>query len=201
MQFIETPIFTRAVRAILSDDEYRALQGALMLRPEQGALDQRQWWPQKGTLGSERRRETWRCSDYLLLGQSETGLLHALRLSEDGTRRPHPGAAQSTASFGSRGILMKHDDFSQLVASIKQAGRIRRGEMPPSRSFEFQPADIKAIRMNLGKSQSEFALMIGVSIATLQNWEQGRRHPEGPARALLKVAAENPEAVIHALGA
>jgi hypothetical protein len=38
MQFIETPIFTRAVRAILSDDEYRALQGALMLRPEQGAL-------------------------------------------------------------------------------------------------------------------------------------------------------------------
>lgn len=96
---------------------------------------------------------------------------------------------------------MKHDDFSQLVASIKQAGQIRRGDMPPSRSFEFQPADIKAIRMNLGKSQSEFALMIGVSVATLQNWEQGRRHPEGPARALLKVAAANPEAVIRALGA
>jgi putative transcriptional regulator len=96
---------------------------------------------------------------------------------------------------------MKHDDFSKLVASVKQAGQIRRGEMPPSRSFEFQPADIQAIRMNLGKSQSEFALMIGVSVATLQNWEQGRRHPEGPARALLKVAAENPEAVIRALSA
>ncbi len=96
---------------------------------------------------------------------------------------------------------MKHDDFSQLVTSIKQAGQIRRGEMPPSRSFEFQPADIKAIRINLDKSQSEFALMIGVSVATLQNWEQGRRHPEGPARALLKVAAENPEAVIRALSA
>lgn len=96
---------------------------------------------------------------------------------------------------------MKHDDFSQLVASIKQAGQIRRGDMPPSRSFEFQPADIKAIRMNLGTSQSEFALMIGVSVATLQNWEQGRRHPEGPARALLKVAAENPEAVLRALRA
>ena len=96
---------------------------------------------------------------------------------------------------------MKHDDFAKLVASVKQAGQIRRGAMPPSRSFEFQPTDIKAIRVNLGKSQSEFALMIGVSVATLQDWEQGRRHPEGPARALLKVASENPEAVIRALSA
>ncbi|MBI3079120.1 MAG: hypothetical protein HYY85_19380 [Deltaproteobacteria bacterium] len=43
--------------------------------------------------------------------------------------------------------------------------------------------------------------MIGVSLATLQNWEQGRRTPEGPARALLKVAAENPEAVAEAVRA
>jgi len=43
--------------------------------------------------------------------------------------------------------------------------------------------------------------MIGVSLATLQNWEQGRRLPEGPARALLKVAADNPKAVAEALGA
>ena len=63
------------------------------------------------------------------------------------------------------------------------------------------PADIKSIRLKLGKSQSEFALMIGVSLATLQNWEQGRRIPEGPARALLKVAADNPKAVADALGA
>ncbi len=44
-------------------------------------------------------------------------------------------------------------------------------------------------------------MMIGVSVSTLQNWEQGRRQPEGPARALLKVAAENPEAVEKALSA
>jgi len=42
--------------------------------------------------------------------------------------------------------------------------------------------------------------MIGVSVGTLQNWEQGRRKPEGPARALLQVAAKNPKAVIEALG-
>jgi putative transcriptional regulator len=90
---------------------------------------------------------------------------------------------------------MKKRDFD----SIRQAGRIRRGEAKPSRLTEFNPVDVKAIRQRLGQSQSEFAHMIGVSVATLQNWEQGRRRPEGPARALLKVAAANPEAVVAAL--
>lgn len=96
---------------------------------------------------------------------------------------------------------MRERDFRSLVKSVHQAGRIRRGSMKASRTFTFKPADIKAIRLKLSKSQSEFALMIGVSVATLQNWEQGRRTPEGPARALLKVAAENPEAVVEALSA
>ncbi|PYU99336.1 MAG: transcriptional regulator [Acidobacteria bacterium] len=73
--------------------------------------------------------------------------------------------------------------------------------MKPSRVFTFKPADIRSIRLKLGKSQAEFALMIGVSVATLKNWEQGRRTPQGPARALLKVAAENPKAVAEALSA
>ena len=94
---------------------------------------------------------------------------------------------------------MKTDDFDKLVSSIKEAGRIKRGEIAPSRSFMFEPEDIKAIRSKVNMSQSEFAFMIGVSVATLQNWEQGRRTPGGPARALLKIAAENPEALLHAL--
>ena len=94
---------------------------------------------------------------------------------------------------------MRKQDFNDLVESIRQAGRIRRGEVKASRAFEFAPADIRAIRARIGKSQAEFAMMIGVSLGTLQNWEQGRRRPEGPARALLKVAAENPEAVAAAL--
>jgi len=73
--------------------------------------------------------------------------------------------------------------------------------MKPSRVFTFKPADIRSIRLKLGQSQAEFALMIGVSVATLKNWEQGRRTPEGPARALLKVAAKNPKAVAEALSA
>lgn len=96
---------------------------------------------------------------------------------------------------------MKEKDFDKLIGSIKQAGKIRRGEMKPGRIFKFNPTDIKKIRLRLKKSQSEFALMIGVSISTLQNWEQGRRQPRGPAQALLKIAAEKPKAVIEALSA
>lgn len=94
---------------------------------------------------------------------------------------------------------MKDADFEKLAASVGQAGKIRRGLLQAGRVFEVAPADIRSIREKLGKSQSEFALMIGVSISTLQNWEQGRRRPEGPARALLKVASVNPDMVAAAL--
>jgi putative transcriptional regulator len=94
---------------------------------------------------------------------------------------------------------MKPKDFDNLVKSVRQAGRIRRGEAAPSRVIEYAPVDVKAIRQRLRKSQSEFARMIGVSVSTLQNWEQGRRHPDGPARALLRVAEANPSVVAAAL--
>lgn len=95
---------------------------------------------------------------------------------------------------------MRKQDFDNLLESVCQAGKIWRGELQPGRVTESAPVDVRAIRRRLLKSQSEFARMIGVSVATLQNWEQGRRRPDGPARALLKVAAENPEAVSAALG-
>jgi putative transcriptional regulator len=86
------------------------------------------------------------------------------------------------------------------VNGVHQADQIRRKQLRPSRVIKYQAADIKAIRSGLNKSQAEFAMMIGVSKDTLQNWEQGRRRPVGPARALLKIAEENPKAVVEALG-
>lgn len=94
---------------------------------------------------------------------------------------------------------MKKEDFDELVTSVRQAGRIRRGEIKPGREINHSSINVKAVRRRLGKSQAAFARMIGVSVATLQNWEQGRRRPDGPAQALLKVAAKNPEAVAAAL--
>ncbi len=95
---------------------------------------------------------------------------------------------------------MKNKDFQELVGSIKQAGRIHRGQAKPSRQFSYKPEDVRAIRTRLKKSQLEFAIMIGVSVDTLQNWEQGRREPDGPAKALLRVAAKAPDVVASALG-
>jgi putative transcriptional regulator len=94
---------------------------------------------------------------------------------------------------------VKAEAFDELLASVRQAGAIRRGEQMPSRTRQFKPTDVKAVRADLGQSQAEFALMIGVSVATLRNWEQGRHVPDGPALALLQVAAHNPAAVVEAL--
>ena len=94
---------------------------------------------------------------------------------------------------------MKNEDFSKLMKSVKEAGQIRSGRKKPSRVFKIDPPTIKSVRKQLHLSQSEFALMIGVSISTLQNWEQGRREPDGPAKALLRVASKNPKAVMDAL--
>ncbi len=96
---------------------------------------------------------------------------------------------------------MNPTDFKKLVTSVKQAGKIHRGQLRPGRVTVFKPADVRAIRDQLEVTQAEFAMMIGVSVATLRNWEQGRRVPDGPARALLRVAAVDPKAVAMALSA
>jgi putative transcriptional regulator len=96
-------------------------------------------------------------------------------------------------------VEMKDKDFQKLLESVKQAGEIARGQRKPSRIAKFIAPNIKAIRRDLAVSQGQFARMIGVSVTTLQNWEQGRRQPHGPARALLKVASRNPRAVLEAL--
>lgn len=96
---------------------------------------------------------------------------------------------------------MKNDHFEKLVANIKEAGEIKAGRKKPSRVYEIKPPEIKSVREKLNVSQNEFALMIGVSVRTLQNWEQGRRKPEGPAKALLRIASRNPSSVLDALHA
>ena len=94
---------------------------------------------------------------------------------------------------------MKNEAFEKLAAGIREAGQIKAGRRPASRLHVVRPPDIKAVRRRLRLSQQRFAAMIGVSPRTLQNWEQGRRQPQGPAKALLRVAARNPRAVLRAL--
>jgi putative transcriptional regulator len=94
---------------------------------------------------------------------------------------------------------VKEELFEELVASIREAGAIRRGEKKPSRVFKVEKPDIKAIRGSMGMTQMQFATLLGISVNTLRNWEQGRREPEGPARVLLLVAAHRPEAILESV--
>ncbi|MBI3164624.1 MAG: helix-turn-helix domain-containing protein [Chloroflexi bacterium] len=90
---------------------------------------------------------------------------------------------------------MKEDLFNELVTSVREGGAILRGEKKPARAFKITAPNIKRIRAGYKLSQQEFAALLGISVATLRNWEQGRRMPEGPARVLLQVAARYPDVV------
>jgi len=75
-------------------------------------------------------------------------------------------------------------------------GRHMRGETVDGvRVREFPEPDVKAIRERTGLSQTQFAWLIGVKPKTLQNWEQRRVRPAGPARALLRIVEANPAAL------
>ena len=94
---------------------------------------------------------------------------------------------------------MNDEMFNELIESMEQGVAILKGEMEPARVFVYSPLAVKKIRENAKKKQVEFAKMIGVKVSTLRNWEQGRRHPEGPALALLKLVEADPEYVAKIL--
>jgi len=94
---------------------------------------------------------------------------------------------------------MKDKMFDELLESVKEMDQIQRGRKKPSRQFEIKDPEVKAIREQTGLSQAHFARLIGVSKRTLENWEQGRRHPTGPARALLKIVQSDPKSAVEAL--
>jgi putative transcriptional regulator len=93
---------------------------------------------------------------------------------------------------------MKEDLFAELLESVRQGGAILRGQSKPSHVVRFEEPDVRAVRQGYGLSQSKFAALMGISPATLRNWEQGRRKPEGSARVLLRVVARHPQAVLEA---
>lgn len=91
---------------------------------------------------------------------------------------------------------MKNELFKELLESVKQGSAIIKGTVKPLRTFEFPESEVRKIREQYGLSQDKFATLMGISVATLRNWEQGRRKPGGPARVLLRVAATHPEALL-----
>ena len=86
-----------------------------------------------------------------------------------------------------------------LIESANEALAIARGEASPARAFIPDRVDVAAIRRRLGLSQDKFARRFSLSVATIRDWEQGRRLPDTPARALLAVIDYAPETVECAL--
>ena len=89
--------------------------------------------------------------------------------------------------------------FDELLESVKEMDRIGQGKKKPARSFTWKEPQGQRIRERTGLSQAKFARLIGVSKRTLENWEQGRRRPTGPARALLRLVENDPEHAVRTL--
>lgn len=89
--------------------------------------------------------------------------------------------------------------FAKLLESVQQGDEILRGTRAAAREFQVDSAQVKEIRAITQLSQPKFARLLQVDVGTLRNWEQGRREPTGPARALLRAIKNNPQAVLKAL--
>ncbi len=69
--------------------------------------------------------------------------------------------------------------FNELLESVREAGKIRRGEKKASRTFHYSSLDVKEVREKIGLSQNEFSILIRVSVKTLQNWSRDVANQEG----------------------
>ena len=87
------------------------------------------------------------------------------------------------------------DPFLHKKRKSNEVGR----RLKPSERAEFAPVDVVEIRSRFDQTQQEFADMMGISVDTLRNWERGRRFPQGPARALLRIADSDPAVVARVL--
>ena len=105
---------------------------------------------------------------------------------------------------------MGNEIFEALLEVSRAVRRERRkrlarllgttGRAKPPRATEDE-VDVREVRALTGLSQAKFAELLGIELATLRNWEQGRRSPTGPARALLRAIRSNPVEVVKALTA
>ena len=98
--------------------------------------------------------------------------------------------------------MMDKQHLDQLVKGVREMKRHMAGKpIRGARVTVVDEPDVRAIRKAADISQSQFAKLIGVNLRTLQNWEQRRTRPTGPARALLKIVASNPKSALEALHA
>lgn len=82
---------------------------------------------------------------------------------------------------------------AEILDGINEIKQFKKGKATLRTHELSEPSPPEVIRLKLNMSQSAFAGLLGVSVRTLQDWEQGRRDPQGPAIALLRIAEQHPE--------
>ncbi len=89
--------------------------------------------------------------------------------------------------------MSNRDIGAEILQGIDEIKQFKKGRLALRTSALSEPSPAAVIRLKLKLSQSAFAGLMGVSVRTLQDWEQGRREPQGPAVALLRIAEQHPE--------
>ena len=213
---VETAPFIAAARsARLSDDEINRIIDHLAGRPDAGD-------PIQGTGGARKVRFAgrgkgksggYRVITFYSGGDLPVFLLTVFAKGEradlskaerNALARLDKGAGrQLSFRLQKPGNAMSKKAFDKIKAGLEDAIAIARGEADPATYRIHVPdeVDVKAIRRKLGMSQAQFAASFGFGLDAVQNWEQGRRRPEGAARAFLKVIEREPDAVRRALAA
>ena len=92
--------------------------------------------------------------------------------------------------------MTERDIGAEILAGLKEIKEFKKGKARIRTVKLSEPQSARQIRERLNLSQSAFASMMGVSVRTVQDWEQGRRTPKGPARSLLRIAEQNPKAFL-----
>ena len=85
----------------------------------------------------------------------------------------------------------------EILEGIKEIKKHKEGNLKLKTTTLSEPSPAQIIRKKLELSQASFAGLMGVSIRTIQDWEQGRRSPKGPAKSLLRVAEQHPEVFVN----
>jgi len=194
MVFIESSAFTKLLPGYLSDDEYRGLQTYLLQKPDagdivrgSGGVRKVRWASSgKGKSGSVRVMYYWK-NQIMKYGCSQC----LVNLSEQRFQDIFLNKLR-------RLLIMNHRDIgAEILDGINEIKDFKKGRIELRTGELSEPSEPKIIRSKLNLSQSAFAGLLGVSIRTLQDWEQGRRAPQGPAVALLRIAEQHPEVFVE----
>ena len=92
--------------------------------------------------------------------------------------------------------MAERDIGMEILEGLKEIKDFKQGKAQ-LRTFKLSEPSARMIRENLNLSQSAFSRLMGVSLRTLQDWEQGRRNPRGPAKSLLRIAEQNPKVFLE----